>query len=594
MSFSGDLEHLPIVDVIQLLHSTRKTGTLCLKGHKGESQLVFNDGYFVSANHVNNSVRIGKILVDMKAITQDELEQALLEQKNAGPNRKPLIATLIEGNKINKDDAYKGLETLIELTIVEILTWISGTFSLDVDKIDVSDEYRYFPETLKQELVMNTQSVLMDALRIYDEKKRDGTLMDETFSSEDSSTEGMPGAGQGGSEITADLLGLDNLDTLAKRVPDVFTGIKDHAPVDIHRQQLGEVLGDVPRDQQEKLFSFLKELSGTANAGKNHAQSGNLALAVIVFSRDDLIKHTIMTVCKHEGLFVFTTDEEMNLDHIINQALSKELLPLLVIDAPNNDEEGFAAEQILELQQQKRAKFPKLAILQLVSPRDYEFPLHALRAGVRAVVPRPGSKERKASFVDDTITFLTSFRSYLGTSFPASDPRILHDFRECILELDSLREPPQVAFAVLNFVSSLFERTITFVVGKSELIAEKGFGVTADKSAGPTPPLMYKIPLGQPSVFQDVIENGRLYYGQGSDALLQKHLLEEIGAPHSSKILLLPIKNFGRVIALVYGDFGPKSGSSVQVDLLDILSQHASLVLDNVFYRKKFVKPSQS
>src|SRR6185369_7636138 len=137
MSFSGDLEHLPIVDVIQLLHSTRKTGTLCLKGHKGESQLVFNDGYFVSANHVNNSVRIGKILVDMKAITQDELDQALLEQHNAGPSRKPLIATLIEGEKIDKDSAYKGLESLIELTIVEILTWTSGTFSLDVNKIDV-------------------------------------------------------------------------------------------------------------------------------------------------------------------------------------------------------------------------------------------------------------------------------------------------------------------------------------------------------------------------------------------------------------------------------------------------------------------------
>lgn len=28
MSFVGDLEHLPIVDLIQLLHSTKKSGTL--------------------------------------------------------------------------------------------------------------------------------------------------------------------------------------------------------------------------------------------------------------------------------------------------------------------------------------------------------------------------------------------------------------------------------------------------------------------------------------------------------------------------------------------------------------------------------------
>ena len=45
MSFTGDLEHLSIVDVIQLLHATRKSGTLVVQGRKGESQLVFKDGY---------------------------------------------------------------------------------------------------------------------------------------------------------------------------------------------------------------------------------------------------------------------------------------------------------------------------------------------------------------------------------------------------------------------------------------------------------------------------------------------------------------------------------------------------------------------
>ena len=41
MSFTGDLEHLPIVDVIQLLHATRKSGILRIGCRKGESQLVF-------------------------------------------------------------------------------------------------------------------------------------------------------------------------------------------------------------------------------------------------------------------------------------------------------------------------------------------------------------------------------------------------------------------------------------------------------------------------------------------------------------------------------------------------------------------------
>src|SRR5665647_361258 len=184
MSFNGDLEHFPLVDVIQLLHMTNKTGILYLKSPKGESQLVFHEGFFVSANHLNNSVRIGKVLIDMDAITSEQLNQALAEQKEAGRSRKPLIATLIEQGMIDKDTAFKGLETLIEMTIVEVLTWPSGTFSLDVSKEYVSDEYRYFPEKLHQDILLNAQGVLMDSLRIYDEKMRDGTLSKVFFTEE--------------------------------------------------------------------------------------------------------------------------------------------------------------------------------------------------------------------------------------------------------------------------------------------------------------------------------------------------------------------------------------------------------------------------
>src|SRR6185369_433647 len=152
MSFDGDLEHLPIVDVIQLLHATGKSGTLSLKSLKGESQLVFHSGYIVSANHVNNSVRIGQVLLDMGVISYEELESALHEQQRAGAARKPIVQTMIEAGKLRTEDAYQGLEVLIEMTIVEVLTWTRGTFSLDVDKLFVSDEYRYFPEQLKKEI----------------------------------------------------------------------------------------------------------------------------------------------------------------------------------------------------------------------------------------------------------------------------------------------------------------------------------------------------------------------------------------------------------------------------------------------------------
>ncbi len=144
MSLNGELEQFPLVDIIQLLHMTSKTGILYLRSHKGESQLVFHEGFFVSANHLNNSVRIGKVLIDMAAITPDTLNQALAVQEIAGKLRKPLIATLIELGMIDKDTAFKGLEKLIEMTIIEVLTWKIGTFSFDHSNNHVPDEYKIF------------------------------------------------------------------------------------------------------------------------------------------------------------------------------------------------------------------------------------------------------------------------------------------------------------------------------------------------------------------------------------------------------------------------------------------------------------------
>ena len=189
MSFTGDLDYIPIVDVIQLLHATKKSGILRVKSRKRESKLVFKDGYMVSASHVNNSVRIGTILVERKNITPEILDQTLLEQVNAGPWRKPLIIMLLDKGAVKEEDAYRGLEHLIEKTVVEILTWKKGTFTMEVQPDDVVDKYRYYPGKLSREINIDAQGVLMDALRVFDEKVRDGELREDPIEENDGGPE---------------------------------------------------------------------------------------------------------------------------------------------------------------------------------------------------------------------------------------------------------------------------------------------------------------------------------------------------------------------------------------------------------------------
>ena len=581
MSFNGDLEHFPLVDIIQLLHMSNKSGVLYLKSLKGESQLVFREGFFISANHLENSCRIGKVLIDMNAITKEALDQALIEQKNAGRERKPLVATLIEQGTIDKETAFKGLETLIEMTIVEVLTWEHGTFSLDVAKEYISDEYRYFPEKLHREILLNAQGILMDSLRIYDEKMRDGTLSDIFFAEESSNTN-VSADNSGVSEITADLLGLDALDTITRKIPDVFIGLKDYDPKDEHRQAVTRALPEATIDQQERLITFL-----TGMSTQSPAPSPPPVTAIILLTQNELLSYAVTTLCKQENLFIFATDEETGLDIVIEQSLGRDLHPVLIIDVDHDTDGSYT----VSLVRNKIAAYPQLSILITACSQTWQtISMDTLSIGTRSIIPRPCRSCHENLYINQLMAFISGMGPYLKTILPVPRTDVGQQFIVALHQLKSLSEPPAIALALLQFAALQFERAVTFVVAKAELIAEKSFGIAAPKSDGPSAPLMFRIPLEGNSVLQEVVEKGKLYYGQRSDAVLTDRLYKEIGVPRSPKAVAVPLISRGKVIAVTYADFGNKPVSPPQINLLEALAQQAGLTLDNALYRKNMEK----
>jgi len=585
MSFTGDLEHLPIVDVIQLLNATRKSGTLTVKSSKGESGLVFKDGYIVSANHLNDSVRIGKILVEHKVVTDDALAQALQEQKSAGKGRKPLIATLLEQGRIKKGDGFSCLENLIEMTIVEVLTWGQGTFSFDMGSVAVSDEYRYFPENLHQEIYLDAQSALMDALRIYDEKKRDGKLGEGDFWAEGGRVAELAAEAAEAEEettISAEDLGLDELDRLERKIPKVFVGIDVVDPREIHRRKIREAAPWASPEEQEKLVGFLIEMA--AAAGEKAAPSTEGAQVVVLLSADPLLAHALTTACGPAGVSVFATDEEQDLAPILDHYLAKTTLPLVVLDRP--EPSGAAAEEIAELRRQMRSSYPQVSTIQLAAPGDYRFSLQAFANGARAVFPRPLPEKQKDSFAGDLIAFLQTFPPYLRTFFQVRGQGGHDRFKGILAALREVKAPPTAALTLLHFVSERVERALTLVVKPTELIVERSIGVGAAKEKGASTPMGFRFPLADSATLRDVIAQGSPFFGECGDAALEV-LFKKIGAPRHASVLLLPMRGRGKTLSLTYGDFGAKDVRPIPMDLLEMLAEHVGLILENGVLRKK-------
>ena len=238
-----------------------------------------------------------------------------------------------------------------------------------------------------------------------------------------------------------------------------------------------------------------------------------------------------MTICKNEGVLVFATDGEEELDRIIAQCLLIKMSPVLVFDSPEISGGILSEEKIVSLRRKVKARYPQVPSIQMASPADYAFTLQSYNDGIRAVFPKPSKKSGKATFIEDTIKFLETFKSYIKGSFheqkdPGATDNQLSRTQRSLPGLRDIHEPPDVSFALLQFVAEIFERSITFIVRPTELAGERAIGVYAEKDRGPDSAARLKIPLTRSSVFRDVIENGRFFYGESDDEVLKEHLFD--------------------------------------------------------------------
>jgi hypothetical protein len=363
-------------------------------------------------------------------------------------------------------------------------------------------------------------------------------------------------------------------------------------PDTIHRQKIKELLPGFSFEEQEAFASYLRKSADRKSAPDAAAlQAGK---AVVLFSNDTLTSHAVMSLCNDEGVLVFATDDEKELDRMVSQCLLSARMPVVVFDNPVKPEGGFSREHIAGLRKQVSGKYSAIPVIQYASPQDAAFILQSYHDGVTAVFPKPSKEDRRATYIQDTITFLDAFMAYIKgfqCRLDATDTD-LKKLKDGITALRAVTLPSDAALVVLTAVSGMFERAVTLVVRASELIGDRAIGIDSGENRAPAPADRLKLQLSMPSVFRDVIEKGRIYYGESGDETLRE-LFKEIGKPLSPAVVLLPLISNRKVVAMVYGDFGQKEASPVRLDMLEVLSLQAGVALEYAIFRRQAAKAAQ-
>lgn len=160
-TFSGDLRLFSVAELLDFLHNQRATGTLIVRGAKGEGRVELYLGSIVGARYPG-SKPLSRQLLDIDLIGQTDLKRAVVDPEDL--DRDAVVANVLASrNLVDKglleDRVYRHVQDALQ----EMLTWQTGdaVFRREGD----STVWTESPE-----IRLDTRLLLLEATRRIDER----------------------------------------------------------------------------------------------------------------------------------------------------------------------------------------------------------------------------------------------------------------------------------------------------------------------------------------------------------------------------------------------------------------------------------------
>ena len=158
MSLTGNIETMPLPDVLQFLGLGRKSGVLRIESPTGRKQLYLEDGRAVYCSSGSAKEYLGQHLLARTHLTEADLERAFRLQKESG---RRLGEVLVDHGFLTASQIDMVLRKKVEDCVYELFTWDVGRF--------VFEEGAPPEEDIPLRLSLDWQDLIMEGARRSDE-----------------------------------------------------------------------------------------------------------------------------------------------------------------------------------------------------------------------------------------------------------------------------------------------------------------------------------------------------------------------------------------------------------------------------------------
>ncbi len=163
LDLQGNIERFTLPEILQLVSSGRKTGTLGIQRDDDIVMVYFKNGQVVYGYGPKKTYHIGRMLVEKGRITPQQLDESIALQAEHREGGKRLGQILMEKRYIDRADLEEAVRKQVEELIYSLMTWDRGSFKFYENQFPTEEEIT---------VSLSTENIVLEGLRRVDEMAR--------------------------------------------------------------------------------------------------------------------------------------------------------------------------------------------------------------------------------------------------------------------------------------------------------------------------------------------------------------------------------------------------------------------------------------
>lgn len=534
MSLVGNLEDLGLVEILQIVSLSKKSGTLTLRNTGHEAVIVFRDGQVVRASSSMFPQSLGELLTKNSVIDSTILRKALALQQSEGFLER-LGSILVKHFGVVQEVIEEVVRAQVEKVIFSLFDWTSGSFDFQIqDMVDTMYDTRMDPLQFMLNQGLNPHLLAMEGAELGDKKLQTANIGDCGNDNGDLEENASSAVINGKSIVKYPLVVVDDdLPTLQA----ITNAIRDKG-YDVHAISRSE-------DALIKIDAMIREgehptvlIDLIMPKMDGSGVLGGIELMELLHRNFEKLNMIVMTDYQHSE--AETKVRDMGYPFIVKPRRAE-----ITKTDPLSSFIGKLLGEIL-LMEQKTAKKS--------TPEQFNL-----------------ADELRLEMNDNTL-FSTSVESI------ATDGSSL--LKSMLEELNNPDSQSGVMLLALRFASEFLNRAIVFTVDDRIVCGMGQYGISGGKSTGDEKVRAITFPLDADSMFSNPALMLRALTFKPEITPVDAHIFKQLGGGVPTEVFVGPIVSNATLIGFLYGDNLPEDKPLHGTEVLGIFLTQAGGVME--------------